>query len=85
MCNADLFNSMPAVTDEASADAFIVWAVREIGLGFHPDSLGVDYTDRNGVRCFSDDEARRLDDAVTATFEFIDPYEVGLREMAKYS
>ena len=69
-----ILDTMPAVTDAATAEAFIAWAVREIGLGFHPDNLGVDYTNRDGVRSFTDEEARRLDDAVTATFEFIDPY-----------
>lgn len=78
-----ILDTMPAVTDAATAEAFVAWAVREIGLGFHPDNLGVDYTNRDGVRSFTDEEARRLDEEVTATFEFIDPYEVGLREMGK--
>jgi hypothetical protein len=73
-------STMPTVTDAATADAFVVWAVREIGGGFHPDDPPAEYIDGEGRAVFAAAEAALVDAQLDACFRFIDPYEVGLRE-----
>jgi hypothetical protein len=66
------------IRDRSTAERFIEWCVREIGLGFHPDTPFADYvTIASGTAVFSSDEAVRLDTLLDRAFEFCDPYEIG--------
>jgi hypothetical protein len=56
--------------------------VAVFGLGFHPDTRGVDYVDGSGARCLSDERA----DDYEAEMELLSsldccPYEAGLGAM----
>lgn len=55
--------------------------VKRFGLGFHPDTRGVDYVDAAYVRCLSDVEAAEYEVDIDTLFGLCDPYEAGLRAM----
>lgn len=55
--------------------------VKRFGLGFHPDTRGVDYVDAAGVRCLSDVEAAEYEVDIDTLHGLCDPYEAGLRAM----
>lgn len=63
------------IKDSESAILFIEWCVRQIGLGFHPDTPFAEYVQ---VDLGSDDEASLLDALMDKAFEFCDPYQVGM-------
>ena len=69
---------IPAVptTPEEAAD-FLRWCVTHIGGGFHIDTSGCEYTNRQtGERTFPDNaEADRLDEGLDACCQLLDdPY-----------
>lgn len=71
----------PAVADAGSAEAFLRWCCRAIGLAFHPDTGFRDYIEVDGTRTFTEEEASLLDDQMAAAFKFVvDPYAVCLDE-----
>lgn len=59
------------------------WVAR-FGMGFHPDTKGVDYVDMaSGERCLTDEEAAEYDADMDRLFVVAaDPYEAGLVAMA---
>ena len=68
-----------SITDQSSAERFVEWCVREIGIGFHPDTPFSEYvTVGSGMKVFDIDEAVRLDAMLEQAFKFCDPYETGL-------
>jgi len=69
------------VTDTATALEFVRWCVKEIGLGYHPDTSFNDYVDVFGQPCFSAIEAKMLDAFTDAAFDHCDPYDVGASEL----
>lgn len=75
---------IPTVTGETSALAFLKWAVKRIGGGFHPDTRGDDYlalAPDGGVvgPTFNESEAIYFDNQIEQVFRFLpDPYAVTL-------
>jgi hypothetical protein len=69
---------LPKIDDEASASSFIAACVGKVGLGYHPDTPFAEYVAENGIRCFSDEEARSLDEATEVAFRHCDAYSVAL-------
>lgn len=68
-----------SIKDYESAVRFITWCIQEIGLGFHPDTPFSDYiTLEAGKPLFDEPTAERLDHLLERTFEYCDPYHVGL-------
>lgn len=49
------------VADEASARAWLLVAVHYFGRGYHPDTRGGDYVDRDGTPTFTPAEAKQFD------------------------
>lgn len=70
----------PAVTDKASATAFVRWAAREIGPVYHPDSLAADYEQAGTDEAsFTVEEQRLINKGNEAAFKFLeDPSEIVL-------
>lgn len=73
-----------SIHDRSSATTFVEWCVREIGVGFHPDTPFSDYVlIGSDERAFNDDEVVHLNALLNRAFEFIDPYETGLSAQRK--
>ena len=53
--------------------------VRLLGLGFHPDTRGADYVNRDGSQTFTDAEAERYENIIGGTALNVDPYEFGMK------
>ena len=51
--------------------------VRACGLGFHPDTPGFDYVDRNGARTLSREDARAYEEDTMALSGAADLYDFG--------
>lgn len=66
------------VSDAQSADGFVRWCVEFIGLGYHPDTPFSQYVDEAGRPLFTEAEAQELDILQEASFQFSDPYEIGI-------
>lgn len=80
--------SVGRVKTDADIEAFLRAAIEEVGLGFHLDTPFAEYVETStGARCFTDEEAVRLDACVQHTFQIAgeaeedDPYAVALRIM----
>ncbi len=72
------------ISDLSSAEAFIRWCVREIGFGYHPDTRGADYENRDGTPSFTPEEAKTLDNLHEKAFRLlVDPYAVALDEVKR--
>ena len=78
-------SSAPAVTDAASAEAFVRWCCRSIGRGFHPDTPFSDYVEGgDGSPTFGEADAATLQASMDAAFGLLaDPSTVALDEFAK--
>lgn len=64
--------------DAVSVEAAYRAMVRQIGFGFHPDTRGRDYMDREGRR-FSASDAAAIDALVSAAFALLsDPREIAI-------
>lgn len=75
---------MPVVRDTESAEAFIRWCCREIGIGFHPDTRFKNYVEASGAATFDDASASRLEREISWAFNFLDdPYKVALDELKR--
>lgn len=72
-----------------AAEGRILKWVGRIGLGFHPDTRGKDYTDKNYKPVLPGATAREYDNDIAyamttaAVYKEFDPYEVALNEMTK--
>jgi hypothetical protein len=80
--------NLPTLPEKANAiDAmkYMRRITKAIGAGFHPDSEGADYIDRNtGEALFTPEQAERLDKDIERAFELLtaagrDPYESAAR------
>lgn len=74
---------IPTVTDSNSAVAFLEWAVKRLGGGFHPDTRGNDYLAfKDGSvagATFNESEAIYFDNQIAQVFRFLpDPYAITL-------
>ena len=52
--------------------------MKEIGVGFHPDTRLVQYVNADGRSSFDPNLAQELNELMKRAFSFCDPYEVGL-------
>ena len=64
--------------DEASAKKMLKEVVKYIGLGFHPDNCGMDYTNNEGKPMFEKLEAENLDTNILAAFDYISVYDTAI-------
>lgn len=78
-------STAPAVTDAASAVAFVRWCCRSIGPGFHPDTPFTDYVEGgDGSPTFADADAASLQARMNAAFGLLDdPSAVALDEFER--
>lgn len=77
---------IPKVVDKKSARIFLRWAIKTVGMGFHPDTGFDDYVVcKTGERTFSKEDAYRCDIELNAAFLILDgnTYAVALAEMKK--
>lgn len=75
--------TFPTVTDAASAEAFVRWCGRSIGMGYHPDTRGEDYADADGEPTFDAADARLFDEQHAAAFALLGDrvYDIGLDQI----
>lgn len=69
--------------NEEQARACLAWFVDVLGLGFHPDTRGADYVNRDGSRVFNDAQAAAVDALLDRILAHVDPYDAGVEEMRK--
>lgn len=75
-------SSAPAVTDAATAEAFVRWCCRIIGGGFHPDTPFSDYQEVDGSPTFDPADEVTLQAHMDAAFGLLDdPSAVALDEV----
>jgi hypothetical protein len=68
-----------ALPDEAAVEAWLR-ALLVAGINFHPEESFRELVDvRTGARCFSAEDARRLDRLMDRAYELCDPCEIAVR------
>lgn len=68
-----------ALPDEAAVEVWLR-ALTAAGINFHPEESFRELVDvRTGARCFSTEDARRLDRLMDRAYELCDPCEVAVR------
>lgn len=77
-------SAAPAVTDAASAEAFVRWCCRAIGGGFHPDTPFKDYVEGDSSPTFDEEDAATLQARMDAAFGLLeDPSGIALDEFGQ--
>lgn len=71
---------MPFIVDSDSAEKWVVAAMEQFGMGFHPDTLAEQYVNgETGRRLItSRSEQKWFNGCVQLVFTLCDPYEVAL-------
>jgi hypothetical protein len=82
-----LISSCPRIRKmtKRAAERVVRSLVREIGMGFHPDTPGREYVKQNGKRSFTVKKAKAIDCKVDFAFRLLGNkvYDIGLREQRK--
>jgi len=77
------FVRLPVTTMEDVRRCLAMWSIT-LGIGFHPDTRGVDYIDDNNQRSFTENQAKKYDLSIRQCFDVcnkngVDLYALALR------